>query len=118
MKVYTSKVYIDFRSCSMQTRTNVVLDDELVAKAMAKAGVATMKAAIDTALRAYVREPDWQGLLALGGSGVLADDYDPSTLFAEAPGRLMVSQRPVAYAVTRRTAMKPKAKAAAAPRRK
>ncbi len=36
----------------MQTRTNIVLDDELVAQAMAKAGVATMKAAIDTALRA------------------------------------------------------------------
>lgn len=106
----------------MQTRTNIVLDDELVDRAMTKAGVMTKKAAIDTALRAYVREPDWKGLLALGGSGVLADDYNPATLFAEAPGRLMVSQPPVAYAMSRRAAMKPKpkakAKAAAAPRRK
>jgi Arc/MetJ family transcription regulator len=71
----------------METRTNIVLDDELVAKAMAKAGVTTKKAAIDTALRAYVRKPDWQGLLALAGSGVLADDYDPASLFAAAPRR-------------------------------
>ena len=102
----------------MQTRTNIVLDDELVAQAMAKAGVATMKAAIDTALRAYVREPDWQGLLALGGSGVLADDYDPSASFAGAPGRFMVSEPPMGYAVKRATAIKPKAKSSAAPRRK
>ena len=102
----------------MQTRTNIVLDDELVDRAMTKAGVMTKKAAIDTALRAYVREPDWKSLLALGGSGVLADDYDPATLFAKATGRLMVSQPTVAYAMTRRAAMKPKAKAAVAPRRK
>ena len=93
----------------MQTRTNIVLDDELVDRAMTKAGVMTKKAAIDTALRAYVREPDWKGLLALGGSGVLADDYDPATLFAEAPERLMVSQPPAVYAVKRRTAVNPKA---------
>ena len=92
----------------MQTRTNIVLDDELVGKAMTKAGVMTKKAAIDTALRAYVREPDWKGLLALGGSGVLADDYDPATLFAEAPGRLIVSQPPAVCAVKRRTAGNPK----------
>ena len=102
----------------MQTRTNIVLDDELVAQAMAKAGVATMKAAIDTALRAYVREPDWQGLLALGGSGVLADDYDPKALFAGTPGRLMVSEPPTPCAVKRANAIKPKAKPATAPRRK
>lgn len=80
----------------METRTNIVLDDELVAKAMAKAGVTTKKAAIDTALRAYVREPDWSGLLALAGSGVLADDYDPASLFASARGRV-VSEPPAGY---------------------
>ena len=93
----------------MQTRTNIVLDDELVGKAMTKAGVMTKKAAIDTALRAYVREPDWKGLLALGGSGVLADDYDPATLFTESPARLIASQPPAVYAVKRRTAVKAKA---------
>ena len=50
-----------------------------------------------------------QGLLALGGSGVLADDYDPKALFAEAPARFMVSEPAVAYAVKRRLAVKPKA---------
>ena len=95
----------------MDTRTNIVLDDELVAKAMAKAGVTTKKAAIDTALRAYVREPDWQGLLALAGSGVLADDYDPAALFADAPAHVMAPEPRAAYRVTA-------AKSAAKPRRK
>ena len=85
----------------METRTNIVLDDELVAKAMAKAGVATKKAAIDTALRAYVREPDWQGLLALAGSGVLADDYDPAALFDRAAASNMVAEPRAAYAIKR-----------------
>ena len=106
----------------METRTNIVLDDELVAKAMAKAGVATKKAAIDCALRAYVREPDWQGLLALAGTGVLADDYDPAALFAHAPALSMVSQPRVAYRATRhgpaKSVAKPATKSAAAPRRK
>ena len=114
----------------MDTRTNIVLDDELVAKAMAKAGVTTKKAAIDTALRAYVREPDWQGLLALAGSGVLADDYDPAALFADAPALSMVSEPGAAYRVTRtppaearakpvtRSAAQPSAKPTTASRRK
>ena len=65
----------------MSTRTNIVLDDELVSQAMLKARVTTKKAAIDAALRAYVRKPDYSGLLALQGSDVLADDYDPKALF-------------------------------------
>ena len=96
----------------MDTRTNIVLDDELVAKAMAKAGVTTKKAAIDMALRAYVREPDWQGLLALAGSGVLADDYDPTALFAGAHAMSMVSEPRVAYRVARNPPAKPLAKPA------
>jgi Arc/MetJ family transcription regulator len=106
----------------MDTRTNIVLDDELVAKAMAKAGVSTKKAAIDTALRAYVREPDWQGLLALAGSGVLADDYDPATLFTDSPARVMASEPRAAYRVTRhapgKTAAAKPVPPAAKPRRK
>lgn len=65
----------------MDTRTNIVLDDDLVAQAMARAKVKTKKAAIEAALRAFVRKPDYSGLLALQGSGVLADDYDPKALF-------------------------------------
>ena len=68
----------------MATRTNIVLDDELVAQAMVRAGVKTKKAAVEAALRAFVRKPDYSGLLALVGSGVIADDYDPKGLFTEA----------------------------------
>ncbi|MDO8441441.1 MAG: type II toxin-antitoxin system VapB family antitoxin [Polaromonas sp.] len=66
----------------MNTRTNIVLDDELLAQAMARARVTTKKAAVEAALRAYVRAPDYSGLLALAGTGVIADDYDPKALFA------------------------------------
>lgn len=66
----------------MNTRTNIVLDDQLVAQAMARAGVKTKKAAVEAALRAFVRVPDYSGLLALQGSDVLADDYDPKALFS------------------------------------
>ncbi|WP_332777188.1 type II toxin-antitoxin system VapB family antitoxin [Polaromonas sp.] len=65
----------------MNTRTNIVLDDELVAQAMARARVTTKKAAVEAALRAYVKAPDYSGLLALAGTGVIADDYDPKALF-------------------------------------
>lgn len=65
----------------MNTRTNIVLDDELVAQAMARAGVKTKKAAVEAALRAYVRKPDYSALLALEGSGLISDDYDPKALF-------------------------------------
>ena len=51
----------------MNTRTNIVLDDKLVAKAMKLAGVKTKKAAVEAALKAFVRKPDYSGLLALAG---------------------------------------------------
>ena len=69
----------------MSTRTNIVLDDELVAQAMARAGVTTKRAAVEAALRAFVRKPDYSGLLALVGTGVIADGYDPKALFNDAP---------------------------------
>ena len=69
----------------MGTRTNIVLDDDLIAEAMARAGVTTKKAAVEAALRAYVRKPDYSGLLALVGSGVIADNYDPKDLFRKVP---------------------------------
>ena len=84
----------------MGTRTNIVLDDDLIAEAMARAGVTTKKAAVEAALRAYVRKPDYSGLLALAGSGVIADDYDPKSLFREVPHVAeespIQSKRPVA----------------------
>lgn len=69
----------------MNTRTNIVIDDELIAQAMARARVKTKKAAVEAALRAYVRKPDYSGLLALQGSNVLADDYDPDECYAKYP---------------------------------
>ncbi|HET8748358.1 MAG TPA: type II toxin-antitoxin system VapB family antitoxin [Ramlibacter sp.] len=61
----------------MNTRTNIVIDDALIAQAMERAGVNTKKAAVEAALRAYVREPDYDLLLAAEGSRLVADDYDP-----------------------------------------
>lgn len=61
----------------MNTRTNIVLDDDLIAQAMVRAGVTTKKAAVEAALKAYVRKPDYSGLLALRGKGLIDPDYDP-----------------------------------------
>jgi Arc/MetJ family transcription regulator len=86
----------------MNTRTNIVLDDNLVAKAMARAGVKTKKAAVEAALRAFVREPDYSGLLALAGTGVIADDYDPKATFTHPRYRSdMASERGTAKRVAR-----------------
>ena len=62
----------------METRTNIVLDDALVRKAMARAGVKTKKAAIEAALKAFIRKPDYSAIMALRGTGVLADDDNPN----------------------------------------
>jgi Arc/MetJ family transcription regulator len=69
----------------MNTRTNIVIDDELIAQAMVRARVTTKKAAVEAALKAYVRKPDYAGLLALRGSKVLADDYDPDECYKQYP---------------------------------
>ncbi|MES2975141.1 MAG: type II toxin-antitoxin system VapB family antitoxin [Pseudomonadota bacterium] len=78
----------------MSTRTNIVLDDVLIAKAMARAGVTTKKAAVEAALRAYVRKPDYSGLLALEGSNILADDYDPDEGYRMQPGQPLIAAEP------------------------
>jgi len=49
----------------MNTRTNIVIDDELMAQAMVRARVKTKKGAVEAALKAFVRKPDFSGLLAL-----------------------------------------------------
>lgn len=78
----------------MNTRTNIVIDDELIAQAMLRARVKTKKAAVEAALKAYVRKPDYSGLLALQGSNVLADDYDPDECYANHPVEpLLASER-------------------------
>lgn len=72
----------------MNTRTNIVIDDDLIAQAMLRAGVTTKKAAVEAALRAFVRKPDYAGLLALRGSDVLDPDYDPSGPYGLTPEAL------------------------------
>jgi hypothetical protein len=73
-------------------RTNIVLDDKLVARAMKKAGVRTMRETIDIALREYVGKPDYDALLALAGSGVIDPAYDPKAADPE----VLLAQQPVA----------------------
>ena len=72
----------------MSTRTNIVLDDELVAQAMLLARVTTKKAAVEAALRAYVRKPDYSGLLSLRGKGLIDPDYDPRGPYGLTPAAL------------------------------
>lgn len=84
----------------MNTRTNIVLDDELIAKAMARAHVSTKKAAVEAALRAFVREPDYSALLALEGSRLISDDYDPDEAYKIFPQEpLYVSDNVKPYGV-------------------
>jgi len=78
----------------MNTRTNIVIDDELIAQAMLRAGVKTKKAAVEAALRAYVRKPNYAGLLALQGAGMLADDYDPDECYAKYPPEPLLACEP------------------------
>lgn len=77
-----------------ETRTNIVLDDELLAQAMKKAGVRTKKAAIEAALRAFVREPDWDFVLSMEGSQALAEGYDPAASFAADPDLAWAAAEP------------------------
>ena len=82
----------------METRTNIVLDDALVHQAMLRAGVKTKKAAIEAALKAFIRKPDYSAITALRGSGVLADDYDPNEAYAQHSGfSLLAAEAPLAH---------------------
>ena len=65
----------------MNKRTHIVLDHQLVAQAMRLARVTTKKAAVATALRAYVRKPDHSRVLALQGGGLIDPEYDPRGLY-------------------------------------
>jgi Arc/MetJ family transcription regulator len=90
----------------METRTNIVLDDALVHQAMLRAGVKTKKAAIEAALKAFIRKPDYRAITALRGSGVLADDYDPNEAYAQHSGfSLLAAEAPLAH--SKRPAKRP-----------
>lgn len=65
-------------------RTNIVLDSRLVARVKVLAQVGTAREAVQAALEHYARSKDYSGVLALHGSGGVAEGYDPK---ATAPGR-------------------------------
>lgn len=54
---------------TMATRTNVVLDEELVEKVKQLYGIPTTRAAIDFALRSIVGAADKRDMLDLEGAG-------------------------------------------------
>ena len=57
-------------------RTNIVLDDELVAEAMRLSGAHTKREVVDRALRELVARLAQKRLKALRGSKLLDPDYD------------------------------------------
>lgn len=59
------------------TRTNIDLDDELVAAVMSRYRLESKRSAVDFALRQLVREPlPVEEILAMRGSGVEVDNEE------------------------------------------
>lgn len=59
------------------TRTNIVLDERLVAKVKRLSRTKTTREAVQIALEHYARSRDYSKVLALYGTGGVAKDYDP-----------------------------------------
>jgi len=57
-------------------RTNIVLDDELVAEAMKLTGAKTKREVVDRALRELVKRYRQRKILDLVGEDLLDPDYD------------------------------------------
>lgn len=67
-------------------RTNVEIDDKLLAKAMKKVGAKTKREVIHRALTALVKEPpDYSEFLALAGKDMIDPEYDPKALHRNRP---------------------------------
>ena len=64
----------------MQKRTNLSLDEQLVAEAMQLTGIRTMREVVDLALRELVRAKKKKDLLDLAGKIKFYDGYDHKTL--------------------------------------
>lgn len=64
----------------MNTRTNIVLDDKLVKRAMKVTGAKTKREVVDIALRRLVNDKDQAkaqlAILELAGKGLIDPDYD------------------------------------------
>lgn len=61
-------------------RTNIVLDAQLVARVKRLAHVKTTREAVHLALEHYIRSRDYSSVLALHGSGGVAEGYDPKAV--------------------------------------
>ena len=57
-------------------RTNIVLDDQLVADAMKLSGVKTKREVVELALRRLVTSAKQKDILDLVGQDMIAPDYD------------------------------------------
>jgi Arc/MetJ family transcription regulator len=57
-------------------RTNIVLDEALVAEAFKYAGVKTKRDLIDVALREFIRQHKRADIRALRGKGLIDPSYD------------------------------------------
>jgi Arc/MetJ family transcription regulator len=66
------------------SRTNIVLDAALVGRVKRLARVRTTREAVHIALDHFVRSRDYSDVLALRGTGGIADRYDPK---AASPAR-------------------------------
>jgi Arc/MetJ family transcription regulator len=66
-------------------RTNIVLDDDLVAEAMALTGLRTKRAVIQEALEQLVRQHRRRDLAELRGRVRFAPDFDHKKLREETP---------------------------------
>jgi Arc/MetJ family transcription regulator len=58
-------------------RTNIVLDERLVARVKRLSRAKTTREAVHVALEHYARSRDYSKVLALYGTGGVAKDYDP-----------------------------------------
>jgi len=66
-------------------RTNIVLDDDLVAEAMRLSGIKTKKELVHEALRELVAHKKRKSLLDLRGKIEFAPDYDYKALRTREP---------------------------------
>lgn len=57
-------------------RTNIEIDDKLMATALEKSGLPSKKAVVEEALRILIRQKGFEELRALQGKVEFWDDYD------------------------------------------
>ncbi len=78
-------------------RTNIVIDDKLMAAAMEAGGFSTKKEAVEEGLRLLARRKAYRELLALGGQLQWAGD-DSADWRTNSADALVVQEPPARYA--------------------